>query len=107
MRGEKMDNKQKFLLKPEAILRFLITDNDQLDTLVLCKSSEVELITTDQSVYEALASVKENDSFKLNKLAKLFEVVDIESAKRLGQKRNILTHERVEELRKLALGDAK
>ncbi|MFH1134033.1 MAG: hypothetical protein V1735_06085 [Nanoarchaeota archaeon] len=102
-----MDNKQKFLLKPEAILRFLITDNDQLDTLVLCKSSEVELITTNQSVYEALASVKENDSFKLNKLAKLFEVVDIESAKRLGQKRNILTHERVEELRKLALGDAK
>ena len=96
--------KQKLILKPEAILRYLITDDDKIGTLIMCKSSEVDLITDDYAIYEALGSVKPFDNFKLNKLRKLFEVATISSYKqRIGEEKPILKQERVEELRKLAL----
>jgi len=96
--------KHKMRLSSEAILRYLIGNDDELDTLIMCKSSEIELVTYDLNVYEALASVKPYDNFRLNKLAKLFEVVDVQSYKeRTGNNKPILVDARVEELRKLAL----
>lgn len=100
------NNKQKqtMRLKAEAILKYLIGDDDKIDTLITCKTSDVDLVTTDLDIYEALGSIKEYDNFNFNKLKKLFEVTDIVSYKSLRkQEKPILKDERVEELRKLAL----
>jgi hypothetical protein len=97
----KLEEKQKrMIIKPEAILRYLITEDDKMDTLIMCKGEQLNLITTDYSLYEAMGSVMQYDNFKLNKLVKFFQVVDIQSC---GRKKEILKEERVEELRKLAL----
>ena len=100
-----MEQKQKFFLKSATILKYLITDDDETDTLITCKSSEIDLITTDFDVHKALASVKEDDKFNLNKLKKLFEVVEIISYVQLkNQRKPIIKQEDVEKIRKLALG---
>ena len=65
--------KKKFLASA-FILRYLTTKDDEAETLVLCQSSEVALVTTDQNVYEALSSVQEKDEIDMNKLKKFFEV---------------------------------
>lgn len=96
--------KQKMYLKPEALLKFFLGTDDEIDTLIKCKGSEIELVTYDHDLYEALGSLKDYDSLDVRKLIKLFEVVDILSYKKsLGKEKPILTHERVEQLRKLAL----
>ena len=92
-------------LASEQILRYLIGNDEALETLILCKPADVELATSDFSLYEALGSVKPHDSFALNKLTKLLEAVDVVSyryAKRSSKP--ILKEERVEELRRQALG---
>lgn len=99
-----MEGKQKMYLKPEALLKFFLGADDEIDTLIKCKGSEVEIITYDHDLYEALGSIKDYDTFDVRKLIKLFEVVDIISyRKNTGKEKPILTHERVEQLRKLAL----
>lgn len=96
--------KQKKYLTSEAILRYLIGEDDKIDTLIMCESSEVEILTSDFEIYEALGSIKPYDSFKLNKLTKLFETVKIISYEDNTRKpKNILTDKRVEELRERAL----
>jgi len=85
-------------LNPEFILKYLIGNDEKADTLVMCNSSEVKLITTEQALYEALGCIKSYDDFKLNKLVKLLEVVEVQA----GEKA-ILKEERVEELRGKAL----
>lgn len=92
--------KRKAFLAPEAILRYLVTDNDELETLVLCRSSEIQLVTSDFALYEAMGSIKPYDNFKLNKLVKLFEVIELTKDK---AQKNILKEERVDKLRKQAL----
>ncbi len=97
-------SKQKMYLKAELILRYLIGNDDKLETMIICKSPDIDFVTSDQSIYEALGSIKPSDGFKLPKLVKLFEVVDIVSYKSgTKQDRKILTDARVEELRKLVL----
>ena|SRR3989344_4483701 len=103
---ENQKTKQRFMLESHIILRYLVKDDDKIDTMVMCKKPDVELMAADFSVYEALASLKPNDNVKLNKLAKFFEVVDVVSYKYANKKEKpIMKHERVEELRKLALVD--
>ncbi len=98
--------KQKYFLKAETILKYLITDEDSTDTLITCKSSEIDLITSDYDVYSALASIKQYDKFNLNKLKKLFEVVEIISyAQTMNKQKPILKDDDVEKIRKLALGE--
>ena len=92
-----MQNKQAYYLTSEAILKYFLNTSDQIDTLIMCKSSEVNISTTDQNLYEALGSITERDNFNTNKLVKFLEAVSIEHAPK-----KILTHERVEELRKIA-----
>jgi len=100
IQGDFPSMKKRAFLTSEAILRYLITRNDELETLVLCKSSEIELLTSDFALYEALGSIKENDGFKLNKLVKLFEVMKLVQD---DNPKQVLKEERVKELRKIAL----
>ena len=95
---------QKLYLKAGAILKYFLGTSDKIDTLVMCRNNEVELVTTDQDLYEALGSINDYDKFNQRKLVKFLEVVEIGSLKRVkGKERTILTHAKVEELRKLAL----
>ena len=97
--------KQKMFVKSETILRYLITDDDATDTLITCKSSEIDLVTSDHDIYRALASIKLYDKFNLNKLKKFFEVVEIVSyAQTMRKPKPIIKEEDVENIRKLALG---
>ena len=96
--------KQKLYLKAGAILKYFLGTSNKIENLILCKNNEVDLVTTDQDLYEALGSLKDYDNFNQRKLVKFLEVVEIGSLKRVkGRERSILTHERVEELRKIAL----
>jgi hypothetical protein len=96
---EKPVEQKEYVLLPSAIVRYLIGKDDEIETLILCKGSEVTLKTTDKAIYEALGSIKPCDDFKLPKLVKLFEVAKIQAAK----EKPILTDERVEEIRNAAL----
>jgi hypothetical protein len=58
-------------------------------------------MTTDQALYEALGSIEDRDTINFNKLIKLLEVTTIASFKTAMKKsRNILTHERADDIRK-------
>ena len=96
----KMENKAAYYLTSEAIFKYFLNTSDQIDTLIMCKGTEVNIATTDQNLYEALGSLQEDDGYKPNKLVKFLEVVTIDHAPK-----KILTHERVEELRKIAKGE--
>ncbi|MFC1768231.1 hypothetical protein ACFLZX_00575 [Nanoarchaeota archaeon] len=93
--------KKKLFVSPETILKFLISDDDKTDTLIICNSSEVDLVTDSYTLYEAIGCIKQYDKFKVNKLTKLLEVVEL-LPKKKGE--HVLTHERVDEIRSKALG---
>ncbi len=95
-----INNKQKMYLRAEAILKYLM-GQEELHTLITTKHTEVDLVTTDQSLYEALGSIKNREEIDINLLVKLLEVTTVNSFKDMMKKdRSILTNERVEELRK-------
>ncbi len=97
---ETVSKKQVIYLKAEMILQYLEGGNDKLDTLVLCKP-EVKLVTSDQSLYEALGAVKDKSKMEYQKLIKLLENVEIMSyEKTFGFPRHIMSFERVTELQK-------
>ncbi|MAG08516.1 hypothetical protein CMO89_03515 [Candidatus Woesearchaeota archaeon] len=98
--GNEGSRKQTISLTSENILKYLITEDDKINTLITCKGSEFNFITTDHAVYEALGSIKAYDPFKLNKLTKFFEVVKVVSFVNVFKKdKPILKEKRVEELR--------
>lgn len=91
--------KQKMYLKAEHILKYLM-GNENMDTLIMCKSAEVGLVTSDQSLYEAVGSVQNREKIDYNKLVKLLEVTEIISFRKdMKKERKILTEERVKELK--------
>jgi len=99
--------KQKVYLKAGGIMRFLLETSKKIENLVMCKNNEVDLVTTDQDLYEALGSIKDYDNFNPRRLVKFLEVVEIGSLEKVkGVKRTILTDEKVEELRKIALKES-
>jgi len=81
------------------ILRYLIGDDEKLDTLIICNPDRLRFVTTDQELYHAIGSIKEYDPFNLKKLSKLFEHVSIRTVAR----KQLLTEEIVEQLREEAL----
>jgi len=92
---------QKYYLKAEVINKFLTSSDDKLETLIMV--SGLELLTTDQALYEAMASVEDRKKIDLNKLVKLLEVTQIVSHQNsTGTKRTILTPEKATEIRKKA-----
>ncbi len=87
-------------LKAEAIHRFLTTENEQLDNLIICKPENLELVSSDQSLYEGLASVEDKKDINLNKLVKLLEVTAIRHFPEVTKlNRSIISHKRAEEIR--------
>ncbi len=100
--------KQTMHLRPEKILKFLLGTNEDVDTLIMCRGTEIDFITYDYELYEAIGAIKAEDSFKLNRLIKLLEVVDVVSyRKNTGKEKPVLTHGRVDELRKEAFKNIK
>ena len=98
------NQKQRVYVEPHLILRYLISDDEKLDTMIVCKPKDLGLYTTDLALHEALCSIKPFDNFKLNKLVKFVETVDVLSYnKETGKEKPIVTHERVESLRAGAL----
>ena len=86
-------------LSAATILRYLVGDDDQLETLIMCNPANQNFVTTDQDLYNALGSVKTGDKFTMNKVIKLLEVTKIRPAK----KRVILKDEWVDKTRFEAL----
>ena len=100
-------NTNTIVLTSEIILKYLLGTDEKIETIILCKPENTELVTTDMSLYEALGSVKPYDNVQLNKLTKLIEVAHILSHKQqTGSDKPILKEERVEQLRKNALDSA-
>ena len=92
-----------YFLNADVILKFLIEEDDKLDTLLIYNPNK-QLVTSDYAVYEALASSKPYDNMNINKLKKFFEVVDVISYRTANNKdKPQLTEERVEQIRKAAL----
>ncbi|MBW2997566.1 hypothetical protein KY349_04465 [Candidatus Woesearchaeota archaeon] len=89
----------EYFLEADRILRYLIGNDEKLETLIICNPYKQRFMTTDQEVYHALGSIKEYDEFNLKKLSKLFEMVSIRTVAR----KQVLTDEMVEELRAEAL----
>jgi len=95
-----MEQKQKIMVKPEAIIKYMLNKSEELDTLITCKADTVNLVTTDQALYEALASI-DREKISYPKLIKLLEVTEVASLQMWkNEKRSILTPERAEELKR-------
>lgn len=110
MKAEINDNKtlgksrQQYFLTAEALLKYLLGTNERISTMILCKTPETDLTTTDYELYQAFGSIRKYDGLTHAKIVKLLENVDITSHRKENDgEKIILTHERVEELRKLAL----
>ena len=72
--------------------------------MIMCKDPSAVLMTTDNELYQAFGSLRNYDNVNRARIAKLFESVDVFSYKAQKKtEKKILTHERVEELRRLAL----
>ena len=98
-----MENKtkQKFYLSTEALLKFFTNKDEKIETMILCRPDDVELMTTDQSLYEAIGSIQDRSKIDYNKLVKLLEVTTILPYEQVAKKeRFVLTPERVDELNK-------
>src|SRR3989338_1855440 len=100
--------KRQYFLTAEAILKYLLGTSERISTMIMCKEPDTDLMTTDYELYQAFVSIKKYDGLAHAKVVKLFENVDVIShRKENGEEKKILTHERVEELRKHALEDGK
>jgi len=89
---------KRLFLKAELVYKYLMGD-DKMETLIMCKPYDMELTTTDQSLYEALGSIKDKSKISYNKLVKFLENVDVVSFRHtLKQKRKILYEKRVQEI---------
>ena len=90
------------MLTSAALLRYLIGGDDALETMIICKPNQMRILTTEQALYEALGSIKEYDHFKLNKLVKLLEIIELRSA----NKKQVLKDADVQRIRNAALKNA-
>ena len=95
-----MNQQQRKIVQLSAsdILRFLITDDPQLDHLIIFQSGNIQLDMTEEALYAAVTAVQPYDKFQLNKLAKLLEVAHVHHSPK-----HMVTHELVEQIRKRAL----
>ena len=96
-----------YFINADVILRFLIEEDTEIDTMIIYKPSK-RLVTSDYAIYEALASIKPYDNVNLNKLKKIFEVVDVVSYREeFNKDKPLLKEQRVEQIRKSALNKGK
>ncbi|MBI2107898.1 hypothetical protein HYT54_02125 [Candidatus Woesearchaeota archaeon] len=103
-RNQQIQGRKLIYLNSEAVLRYLLGTDEKIETMVMCREPAIGLTTTDRDIYEALASLKPDDDFKINRLTKFFENVDVKSFREItGSEKPVLTFEKAEELRKSAL----
>ena len=92
------------LLKADQILRYLISEDDEMDRMIMCKPPESELAAYDNEIYGALASVRSYDNIDINRLKKFFEVVNVCSYKEeTGNDKPIIKEDKVDKIRASAL----
>lgn len=97
-------NVNVYFLDAAHLLRYLMGYDDRISTLIMCPDSSVALSTTDYELYQAFGSLKDYDRATKARITKLLENVDVHSHKKeTGTAKPVLTHERVEELRKIAI----
>ena len=96
--------KKRAYIEQATILRYLIAEDEKIDTAIMCNPQNFDLFTTDQALYEALCCIQKDDKFNLMKLKKLVENTEIVSSRVSGKFREILKHEKSEAMRKIALG---
>ena len=100
--------RQKYFLSTEALLKYFLGTSDKIDTLIKCRSENIILQTTDYELYKALGSMEKYDALSKAKLVKLLENTDVQSNRKLkGKEKEILTFEKVDEIRKNALNEDK
>ncbi len=91
-------------LSPENLVRYLTGLDDEIDTLISCKGTQVSLATYDLDLYEAVGTLEPTNELKTHRLLKILEVVDILPFRKAANKdKPVLTHERVAQLRQKAL----
>ncbi len=96
--------RQQYFLTAEALLKYLLGASERISTMIMCKAEDADLVTTDYELYQAFGSIKNYDAVTKSRIVKLLENVDILSYRRENsEEKKILTHERVEELRRIAL----
>ena len=92
------------MLKPHLILRYLASDDDKVDTLIMCNPDNYLLRAYDKDVYEALACLHDDEFSGMSKLRKFFEVVDIVSYRgSAGAMKPVMTEGRMQQIRNFAL----
>ena len=92
-----MDQKQKYLLTSETILKYLFEKDAIVENLIFSKPENVTLFIYDQNLYEALACIEDRTKINYNRLIKLLEVVNIMSYADTKE-RTILTPEKAKEI---------
>ena len=101
---QKSSQNKQVMLDSAAILRYLMGNDEKIETMVMCKNPSLDLETTDKEVYEALGSLRHYDNFKINRLTKFFENVDVHSFRqKTGNEKPVLTFEKADALRQSAL----
>ena len=90
--------KQKLILHTEALMRYLLKTDEEMDTLVNCNPDQFDFETTVPELYEALGSIYP-DEFVHNRLVKLLEAAKLQP----GERPATLTHDRVDALRAAVL----
>lgn len=96
---DRTPERQEVFLTAVTMLRYLITDDEQLETAIICKQPGIDFTTTDQELYDTLACIRQYDPLKLPKLVKLIEVARVTCVSH----KHVLTEEKLEDLRKEAL----
>lgn len=97
-----IEREKQTFIGSEMILDYFISteDNDELNTLIMCKPPHINLTTSDQALYEALGSISETDKFNWRKLVKFLESVDVISQRySLKKKKLVLSEAYVRRLR--------
>ena len=91
-------------LTADAILRYLLGESGKLESMIICNPGSACLSTTDYELYQAFGSLKSYDDVPRARITKFLENVEIRSyRKESGREKKILTHERVDKLRKNAI----
>jgi hypothetical protein len=97
--------KKRCYLRAEMIYKYLMGD-EKLETQVMCKPNDLDLVTTDQSLYEALGSIEDKSKINYSKFVKFLEVVDVMSFRySMKKNRKVLKIERVKEIQEKSKND--